>query len=73
MLFNDDTTIKILEMIQSRTGPKVLDEVAAEGSADASASKSSDRKGMFTSGIVSIGEHKIALFLSGRQHVGENL
>ncbi len=32
------------------------------------------RRGMFTSGIVSIGAgHKIALFFSGRQHAGENL
>jgi len=33
-----------------------------------------DRTGMFTTGIVATGEgHKIALFLSGRQHAGENL
>jgi transposase len=32
------------------------------------------RKGMFTTGIVSIlGDRKIALFLSGRNHAGENL
>ena len=32
------------------------------------------RKGMFTTGIISTrGERKIALFLSGRQHAGENL
>jgi transposase len=80
VLFNDDTTVKILEMIQSRARQEVLIEVAADAgtvakpwSADVSASKARDRKGMFTSGIVSVGEHKIALFLSGRQHAGENL
>jgi hypothetical protein len=34
----------------------------------------SDRKGIFTSGIVSVGEdHQIALFFTGHQHAGENL
>jgi len=33
-----------------------------------------ERKGMFTSGIVSmVGEQKIALFFTGRNHAGENL
>jgi transposase len=73
VLFNDDTTVKILEMMESRTRQEALAEGAADGSADVSASKATDRKGMFTSGIVSAGEHKIALFLSGRQHAGENL
>jgi len=32
------------------------------------------RRGMFTTGIVALGNgHKIALFFSGRQHAGENL
>ncbi len=31
------------------------------------------RKGMFTTGIVAIGEHEIVLFFSGRSHAGENL
>jgi transposase len=34
----------------------------------------SDRKGIFTSGIVSVGDgHQIALFFTGHQHAGENL
>jgi transposase len=73
VVFNDDTTVKILEMMDSRAREEALAEGGGEGSADASACKATDRKGMFTSGIVSTGEHKIALFLSGRQHAGENL
>jgi len=35
---------------------------------------SDQRRGLFTSGIVSIyGSHRIALFFTGRQHAGENL
>jgi transposase len=73
VLFNDDTTVKILEMMDARAREEALAESAADGCADGLASKATDRKGMFTSGIVSNGEHKIALFLSGRQHAGENL
>ena len=33
-----------------------------------------DRKGIFTTGMLSlVGEHKIALFFTGRRHAGENL
>ncbi len=31
------------------------------------------RTGVFTSGVISQGDHLIALFLTGRQHAGENL
>jgi len=35
---------------------------------------SDQRTGLFTSGIVSLqGEHRVALFFTGRQHAGENL
>jgi transposase len=73
VLFNDDTTVKILELMDARAREEALAEGNADSSADASVSKATDRKGMFTSGIVSTGEHKIALFLSRRQHAGENL
>jgi hypothetical protein len=59
--------------MESRARQKVLAEGAADHPANVSASKAMDRKGMYTSGIVSAGEHRIALFLSGRQHAGENL
>ena len=58
ILHNDDTTMRVL----NPTGLKRAD------TAD------SDRTGIFTSGIVSVGEgHRIALFFTGRKHAGENL
>ncbi len=70
VVYNDDTTVKILELMgkrQTRQSPEQL----------ASAPKNKDgspRKGLYTSGIVSTaGGRRIALFLSGRQHAGENL
>lgn len=69
VVHNDDTTVKILELMGKRA-----DRVRLEVLTEASAKPASDRKGMFTSGIVSVAEgRKIALFLSGRQHAGENL
>ena len=71
VIFNDDTTVKILEMMGKRAEETVLAENTAEDSAK---DETSDRCGMFTSGIVSTREgHKIALFLSGHKHAGENL
>jgi len=71
VVHNDDTTIRILEMM----GERAKEQVVAEDSAEDSAKKeASQRSGMFTTGIVSTREgRKIALFLSGRQHAGENL
>jgi len=76
VLFNDDTTIKILELMGKRAATRRL---ATTVVTDASASESAatgpaERRGMFTSGIVSTnGGRRIALFFSGRQHAGENL
>jgi transposase len=62
VVHNDDTTIKILEFM----GKRARRAVPAEDS--------SERRGMFTSGIVSTSEgRRIALFFSGRKHAGENL
>ena len=62
VLHNDDTTIKILELM----GKRAEQHPPAEDLPG--------RSGMFTSGIVSTCQgHKIALFFSGRQHAGENL
>ena len=55
---------------------KVLDLAARTEpeSADGEQQTTSDRKGVFTSGIVSILEdHRIALFFTGHNHAGENL
>src|SRR3990172_3457077 len=54
VLYNDDTTMKILDLIKNNEDRK--------------------RRAIFTTGIVStMGERKIALFLTGRNHAGENI
>lgn len=59
VLHNDDTNMKIMELIEARK--------AAEPD-------ESQRKGCFTTGIISLQEdHKIALFFTGPKHAGENL
>jgi hypothetical protein len=58
ILHNDDTTMRVL----NRTDLKRPDKAKSE------------RTGIFTSGIVSVGDdHQIALFFTGHQHAGENL
>ena len=64
VLYNDDTTAKILELMGKRAqkSPPVDDE------------HDPDRTGLFTSGVVSTREGvRIALFFSGRRHAGESL
>jgi transposase len=64
VLHNDDTGMKVLSL----TAPKELDPTGLEEQPP------SKRKGVFTSGIVSIWEdHRIALFFTGHRHAGENL
>ena len=61
LLHNDDTTMRILGL----TG---------ETEAEAYAYEESKRKGVFTSGIVSLaGGRRMALFFTGWRHAGENL
>jgi len=70
VLHNDDTTIKILELMGKRAERQRL----AAAAADPADPSPAQRRGMFTSGIVSTnGGRQIALFFSGRQHAGENL
>jgi transposase len=60
VLHNDDTGMKILTLMAQNERIQ--------------ATSPKERTGMFTSGIVSIGEgHQIALFFTGRKHAGENL
>jgi transposase len=75
VVHNDDTGVKILEMMGERARQVALADEASEDLAEDSAKKpEAERTGMFTTGIVSTREgHKIALFFSGRQHAGENL
>jgi transposase len=62
LVHNDDTTMKVLEMTPEQRA-EALGEKAAK-----------ERTGVFTSGIVSVGEgHRIALFFTGVRHAGENL
>jgi transposase len=57
VLQNDDTKTVILEIVK-----KIKEGIAG------------DRTGMYTTGIIALyEEHKIALFLNGRQHSGENV
>jgi transposase len=65
IVHNDDTTVKILELMRAK-------EKTASG--ENPSADSSERRGMFTSGIVAtVAGHRIALFFSGRKHGGENL
>lgn len=58
VLHNDDTTIKILELMKDNDDPETQ----------------TSRKGMFTTGIVSVKDDlKMALFFTGRKHAGENM
>lgn len=72
VLHNDDTTMKILELMGKRAAKaKAFAEAeeAPEGAKD-----KPKRTGIFTSGIVSTnGGRTIALFFTGRRHAGENL
>jgi len=70
VVYNDDTTVKILELMGKRAKATALAEASVEGAQE----KTRKRSGLFTSGIVSTREgRRIALFFSGRQHAGENL
>jgi transposase len=63
VLHNDDTAMKIL----------ALCDPDAKG-IDPEAASAPDRKGVFTSGIISVVDgRRIALFFTGHRHAGENL
>src|SRR5262249_26789444 len=67
VLHNDDTTVKILELM-GRGRQQVLADAEGQGD-DADA-----RSGLFTSGVVALRDgRRVALFFSGRRHAGENL
>jgi transposase len=62
VLHNDDTTMRILKLTREQRAAALGQDVADK------------RTGVFTSGIVAVGEaHKIALFFTGARHAGENL
>lgn len=79
VLHNDDTTVKILELMGKRARQDALTagstEAGMQDSTEASTKRqSADRSGIFTTGVVATrAGRRIALFFSGRQHAGENL
>lgn len=65
VLHNDDTSMTVLEL-----GERTREEALAAGESETTAS----RTGVRTSGVVArVGEHKVALFFTGRQLAGEAL
>jgi transposase len=68
VLHNDDTTVKILELM----GKRGRQEAPAGAAGDVDVAE--QRTGLYTSGVVAVREgHRVALFFSGRRHAGENL
>ncbi|WP_297388979.1 IS66 family transposase [Acidiferrobacter sp.] len=62
VLYNDDTTMKVLQLTRAQRAAALADDAATE------------RTGIFTSGIVATEEgRQIALFFTGVRHAGENL
>jgi len=69
VVYNDDTTVKILELMGKRARQQALAKGSVKGG-----TQGKPRTGLFTSGVVSTGKgRRIALFFSGRKHAGENL
>jgi transposase len=62
VLYNDDTTMKVLQLTKAQRAAALADDVQGE------------RTGIFTSGIVATHTgQQIALFFTGVRHAGENL
>lgn len=67
VVHNDDTTVKILELMGEGRS-KILAQAQGEGN------EADQRTGLFTSGVVALRDgHRVALFFSGPKHAGENL
>ena len=65
LLHHDDTKMTVLSLLPNSRFPE------APGNA---AERDPERSGVFTSGIVCVDKaYKIALYITGRQHAGENL
>jgi transposase len=68
VLHDDDTTVRILELMRVRARQEAPAGAAVDGGDD------DERSGLFTSGVVALRDgHRLALFFSGRRHAGENL
>jgi hypothetical protein len=69
LIHNDDTTMKILSLFSDRDPDGAFKEDPI-----GNASRGDQRKGLFTTGIISENtEQTIALFFTGTNHAGENL
>ena len=67
VLHNDDTTVKILELMGERGRAEALAGADSEGNDD------DERRGLFTTGVIALRDgQRVALFFSGRRHAGEN-
>lgn len=86
VLYNDDTSMTVLELMKSSRqdvmqglGTNLEERAEADPTPEPAAGSEpekspKERTGVFTTGIVSrAGEHRIALFFTGRRHAGENL
>jgi transposase len=68
VLHNDDTTVKILELMDAAGRQEALASAATDKD------NAEQRTGLFTSGVVALRDgQRVALFFSGRRHAGENL
>jgi transposase len=68
VVYNDDTTVKILELMGQRGRHEARADAVGDGD------DADGRRGLYTSGVVALGDgHRVALFFSGRRHAGENL
>jgi transposase len=80
VVYHDDTNNRILELMGKRWAKAQAQEAARAAEREAGEEAppdpdpSSERRGIFTSGIVSTcAGQRIALFFTGRKHAGENL
>lgn len=79
VLHNDDTPMRVLSLLRKAldAAPDPAPEAPANSTADEGPPAdeiSPKRTGVFTSGIVAkCGDHRVALFFTGRRHAGENL
>ena len=71
VMYNDDTTNRILSMMGKRAQQENPPE---DGAIDPAQKNAPERRGIFTTGIISFFEgRRIALFFTGKKHAGENL
>jgi transposase len=74
VVYNDDTTVKILERIGVRAEQAARNAIPEAPEQEHSRPSAPERKGTFTSGVISVRDgRRIALFFSGGRHAGENL